>query len=531
MNNHAAETSAGDMDNYGSESAFVNEDLSGREIAGCQILHKLGQGAMGAVYYAEQVSLRRKVAFKVLDPKFSRDITYIERFEREAQAAARLAHFNIVQVFDYGRSGEIYYIVNEYVDGGDVQDLIDAEGVVDPIQALDITIQSCNGLVIAQSQNVIHRDIKPENLMLTKDGVVKIADFGLAKVVTDDAAVTQSGMIVGTPFYMSPEQAKGLTLDTRSDIYSLGVTLFHMVTGQIPFDADSVIGVLLKQISAERPDPVGINPSLPASVGKTIMQMMAREPENRFSSATELVRILEKHKQELKHGAESVQIEVPSKPVDRSERYKLLRKSRIIRLGKRQVPPAAADQMMALLKGDAGVFIETDMPLDENDIVEVRFTAPGRDEVFRGIGVVRWVGDNGPSAGMGVTFLKVSTVPRGTVSTRTSVKSVHPSATEEAAPASSRKVSPAEAIRVLTKTPLHCRLLRYYYANSGQTVDVNKIANALGVGTRMLGGTLAIYEQLGLIKRHHTGTVDLKWPDDKGLQREIVSWVSKYGLL
>lgn len=529
MIDDAAATAAGDSAEFEGSSSFSQEDLAGKSFAGCQIVRKLGQGAMGAVYLAEQDSLRRTVAFKVLDPKFSRDITYIERFEREAQAAARLLHYNIVQVFDYGREDEIYYIVNEYVDGGNVQDLIDAEGVLTPSQAVDIALQTCRGLAVAQENDVIHRDIKPENLMLTKAGKVKIADFGLAKVVSDDAAVTQSGMIVGTPFYMSPEQAKGLTLDNRSDLYSLGVSLFYMLTGQIPFDADSVIGVLLKQISAERPDPVGINPNVPTALGQTVMRMMARDPDERYQTFKEMVDVFERFLDQIKRGSDSMHLKVPTVPVDRSARYKLLRKSRIMAMKRREVSDEAARQMMDLLKGDAGVFVETTEPYKENSIVEVRFSVPGREGLFRGIGVVRWVDAGGDPPGMGITFLKVSTVPK--TPGRAAVGGRRESTRSVAGTGRGPSMGPAAAIQALTQTPLHCRLLRYFYANTGQTVEVKQIANALGIGTRMLDRTIKVYEQLGLVRVHTNGQADLQWPEDKGVQREIVNWVSKYGLL
>lgn len=504
---------------------FAFEDYSGKEIAGCRIVRKLGQGAMGAVYLAEQLSLRRTVAFKILDPKFSRDVTYIERFEREAMAAARLMHYNIVQVFDYGHKGDTYYIVTEYVDGGTVQDRIDAAGALEPAVAVDIALQSCHGLAVAQENQVIHRDIKPENLMLTKEGVVKVADFGLAKVVADDAAVTQSGMIVGTPFYMSPEQAKGLELDARSDIYSLGVTFFHMVTGQIPFDADSVIGVLLKQISAERPDPTAVNPSVPNAVGQVILRMMAREPKERFQSARELASVLESLKARIKDG--TIDQAPATKPTgSRADRYKLLPESRIMYLRLKAASVAVEDRMRELLKADTGVFLETAESYPENSLVEVRFTVPGKAEIFAALGMVRWVSSDRARPGMGVTFLKVSGLSRAAVSGESTRRTVAPATREHAL----ETLRAPDAIKLLTKSPLHQRLLRYMYANSGQSVEPGQVASALGVGVRMLAEPLAALERCGLMRRHSSGLIDLLWPEDEALQREIVSWVSKYGL-
>jgi len=516
--------------------AFVEEDLSAREIAGCQLVRKLGQGAMGAVYLATQLSLRRTVAFKVLDPKFSRDLTYIERFEREAQAAARLTHFNIVQVYDYGREDDLYYIVNEYVDGGTVQDLIDAEGALPLETAIDLMLQTCRGLTVAQESGIMHRDIKPENLMLTRDRVIKIADFGLAKVVDDNATVTQSGMIVGTPFYMSPEQAKGLILDSRSDIYSLGITFFHMITGQLPFDADSVIGVLLKQISAERPDPVAINPSLPNAVGPLTIKMIARDPHERYQTFREVITALEQLAAKLREAPEPAAEAAAPKPVelpsDRAARYKMLPASRILFLGRRTTTPEVAAKMLELVKGDAGVFLPVAETAPERSIVEVRFSVPGRDEIFQSLGVVRWLSQDRNHPGMGVTFLKVSALPRAAAASPSSRRPpTQPAAASVAEVPAVEVLTPQEAIKQLTKNPLHCRLLRYVYANSGQSVDANKIASALGVGNRMLAAVFVIFERCGLIRRHRSGVIDLLWPEDEALQREIVAWVSKYGLL
>ncbi len=518
-----------DINNDRPPLTFQQEDLSGKEIAGCKISHKLGQGAMGAVYLAEQSNLRRTVAVKVLDPKFSRDLTYIERFEREARSAARLTHYNIVQVFDYGRVDDLYYIVNEYVDGGNVQSIIDAEGCIPPETAIDIVLQSARGLAVAQEQSVVHRDIKPENLMLTKAGVVKIADFGLAKVVKDDATVTQSGMIVGTPFYMSPEQAKGLELDGRSDVYSLGVSFYHMTVGQLPFDAESVIGVLLKQISAERPDPCVLNPSLPQAMGQVIVKMMARRPEDRYQTARELVPVLESLRDQVKHGATGDAIHIPSAPVDRSERYKKLGSSQIIMLDRRTVSADVAEKMRLMIRGDSGVFVESNRVYPVDTLVEMRFRVHNRGETFRGLGVVRWVSEPPEHPGMGITFLKVNSLPaEHKTSASQRLRVVERQQIQQVV---SQKIKPVDALRMLTRTPLHCRMLRYSYANSGQFVNTQQIASALGVGVRMLKDAIEVFERVGVLKPQDSDIYELTWPEDEALQREIVSWVSRFGLL
>ena len=387
--------------------------------------------------------------------------------------------------------------------------------------AVDFVIQACHGLAAAEEHHIVHRDIKPENLMLTKSGVIKIADFGLAKVVTDDAAVTQSGMIVGTPFYMSPEQAKGLPLDIRSDIYSLGVSFYHMLTGQLPFDADSVIGVLLKQISAERPDPSLVNPAVPAAFGPVVMRMMARTPEERFQSTKELLPALERLRAIAsgKMAAEEMATTAVMPPGDRFARYKILPGNCITRFERREVKPEAAARLASLLKGDAGVFIETTSSPPPGSVVEVRFRPPGREEEIAALGIVRWT-HSGERPGVGVTFVKASAAPAAAESSRRLTAATPPAV----------RPPPAEMVRMLTQSPLHCRLLRYAYANAGQSVDQIKIAGALGVSQRLLAPTMQPFELAGMLRRHSNGIIDLIWPEDEALQREIIGWVSKYGL-
>lgn len=497
----------------------VLQDLTGQELAGCKITRKLGQGAMGTVYLAEQLNLQRPVAIKVLDPKFSRDLVYIERFEREAQNCARLVHFNVVQVYDYGRSGETYYIVSEFVDGQTVQAILDTEGAMAGEDATEILLQAARGLAAAQEAGIVHRDIKPENLMINRQGVVKIADFGLAKAVEDDAAVTQSGMIVGTPFYMSPEQAKGLTLDGRSDLYSLGVTYFHMVTGELPFEGDSVIGVLLKHISAERPDPAEVNPAVPSIVGEVILKLMAREPEARYASAEALVPDLEDVLERLRSGETGAAVEdVAVVDPERQKRYKRLRSSLVAQLVQRTVPPGVLERMQAQCKADTGVFVETDKVFPEGALVEMRFSVPGRPGLLKGIGLVRWTVLSGARPGMGITFLKVSPVE-----TERPIPS-------ESAEVRRAKMSASQVMESLTQSPLHGRMLKYYYANLGRAVTVQNIAGALGVGARMLDERLSTYKRLGLAVDKGEGAITFIWPDDRDLQNAIVDWIQKFGL-
>lgn len=496
-------------------------DLTGMEIAGCNVIKKLGQGAMGTVYLAEQVNLRRKVALKILDQKFSRDLVYIERFEREAQSSARLIHFNVVQVYDFGRQDEIYYIISEFVDGCTVQDLIEEQGTIPCEHATELILQACRGLEVAEDAGIVHRDIKPENLMITKEGVVKITDFGLAKIVKDDASVTQSGMIVGTPFYMSPEQAKGESLDIRSDLYSLGVTYFHMVTGQIPFDGDSIISVLLQHISGERPVPSDINPSVPTLVNDVILKMMAQEPSRRYPDFRGLVPVMENVLERLQSGDIGDGLEGYDDSLidkERGKRYKLLKKSLVASLEKKNVPEITRQKMASKIKSDTGVFVESKDIFPENSIVEVKFTVPGRSSLVEALGLVRWSVDSGPRKGMGITFLRVNPV-----------EGARPKPTDSAVVRRSH-LTTSTIMNSLVETPTHCRLLKYYYANSGKDVSLNSIANNLGVGTRVLDKYVRLYRSLGLAVEKNERELTLLWPEDKDLQNAILDWIQKFGL-
>ncbi|MBN1258024.1 MAG: protein kinase [Planctomycetes bacterium] len=496
------------------------EDLTGKEVAGCKIISKLGEGAMGMVYLAEQTNLQVQVAVKVLHPRFARDQVYIERFEREAQACARLGHFNVVQVYDFGRSGETYHIVSEYVDGDTLQDVLDKGNLLSCIDATDLVLQTAQGLAAAQEAGIVHRDIKPANLMLTSARKVKITDFGLAKAPEEsNAGLTQAGMVVGTPFYMSPEQAHGNALDGRTDIYSLGATFYHLVTGQPPFDGDSTLAVLMKHISSERPDPSAINPAVPATVSKVIMKMMARERDNRYSSAVEVIPVLRDLLDKLKRDAAEGQPVIASPAIDpeRAGRYKLLPSSMISQIVPLEVTADALARMQASCQSDSGVFIESNLIYPEGTLLQVRFNVPGRDEV-EGIGLVRWTNPQGPQAGMGITFLKMQPVRSSQVRASESVI------------ARRANLPIKEILAQLTLTQLHKQLFKYYYANLDHPLKVRNISDALGVGPRMITSKLDEYKALGLAVDRGKDTIIFLWPDDQELQNAIMDWIQKFGL-
>ena len=271
-------------------------DLSGRQIGNFRFLRRLGKGAMAEVYLAEQWQLKRWVAVKVLRPELAGDSTYLRRFELEAQAAAKLVHANIVQVHEVGESDGLHYIVQEYVQGQNLRDWIARNGppLVQP--ALSIMRQIAAALSKAAEQGVVHRDIKPENIMITASGEVKVADFGLARVLSENGAaataLTQVGITMGTPLYMSPEQVEGRPLDHRSDLYSFGVLCYHLLTGKPPFTGDTALAVAVQHVKSQPAALETQRPDLPPALCRVVHQMLAKDPDQRWGSCRELLREL-----------------------------------------------------------------------------------------------------------------------------------------------------------------------------------------------------------------------------------------------
>ena len=269
-------------------------DLSGKQLGDYNVLRRLGRGAMAEVYLAEQLSLGRQVALKVLKSELASDPTCVQRFRREAQAAASLIHANIVQVHDVACIDGIHFITQEYVQGVNLQQYLARNGTLDLKLALLVLRQTAAALAKASDQKIVHRDIKPENIMITKSGEVKVADFGLARVLQREGSVqlTQVGMTMGTPLYMSPEQAEGKALDHRSDIYSLGIACYHVLAGHPPFNGEQVLAVAVQHLK-KAPEPLeNIRPDLPPGLARIIRKMMAKSPDDRHQSARELIREL-----------------------------------------------------------------------------------------------------------------------------------------------------------------------------------------------------------------------------------------------
>jgi serine/threonine-protein kinase len=271
------------------------DSLLGQQIPGFQLLDKLGQGTMGIVYKARQLSMNREVAVKVLQPRLAANRAFIERFTREAHVAARLSHNNVVQAFDVGSAGSLHYFVMEYVKGTTIKQEVEEGKVYGEREAVEIVLQIAQALQHAHRRGLIHRDVKPANIILTLDGAAKLADLGLARQ-TNDLALDQAerGMTIGTPFYISPEQIRGEeTIDIRADIYSLGATLYHMVTGQPPFPGKVVDTVLRDHLDKELTPPDHLNTSLSAGVGEVIEFMMAKDRDQRYPAPGDVIIDLE----------------------------------------------------------------------------------------------------------------------------------------------------------------------------------------------------------------------------------------------
>ncbi|HEY0393344.1 MAG TPA: Stk1 family PASTA domain-containing Ser/Thr kinase [Candidatus Elarobacter sp.] len=253
----------------------------------------LGNGGMANVYVGTDTLLRRRVAIKVLREQYASDDDFVKRFSYEAQSAAKLSHPNIVNVYDFGREDHSYYIVMELVDGATLGDIMRDERVLPEGVAVDYAIQIASGLAYAHRQGLLHRDVKPANILVTTDDVVKLSDFGIARAVSEHTlGVTQPGMVMGSVAYISPEQAQGHDIDERSDLYSVGVVLYQMLTGALPFSGDTPVAVALKHVSEE---PKAIDPAtsgVSPAVASIVAKLLRKEPRERFSSATELASAL-----------------------------------------------------------------------------------------------------------------------------------------------------------------------------------------------------------------------------------------------
>ena len=256
-----------------------------------EILEKIGNGGMATVYRAKDHVLNRFDAIKFLKDEFTTDSEFIKKFKSEAQAAASLTHPNIVQIFDVCNEESLYYIVMELIQGKTLKEIIIEDGVLSWKWSVNIAIQIASALETAHKNNIIHRDIKPHNIIITEDGIAKVTDFGIAKAVSN-STITAFGTTIGSVHYFSPEHARGGYTDAKSDIYSLGIVMYEMLTGKVPFDADTPVSVALKQVQEEPVEPIKLNPNIPVSVNRIILKAMQKDPNHRYQNATEMLKDL-----------------------------------------------------------------------------------------------------------------------------------------------------------------------------------------------------------------------------------------------
>jgi eukaryotic-like serine/threonine-protein kinase len=263
-----------------------NQVLSGRY----RVLRKIGAGGMADVYLCEDLTLGRRVALKVLLQRFLDDPNFVERFRREAKAAAGLNHANLVSIYDWGEVDGTYFIVMEYVEGETLKDLVRRRGRLGGSEAVRISLQLLAALEFAHRTGIVHRDIKPQNVMLDRDGNVKVMDFGIARA--GDSGMTEAGSILGTAQYLAPEQAKGQPVDERSDLYSVGIVLYEMLTGSVPFKGDTAVTVALKHVNEMAVEPAQMVPGLPYSLNQIILKAIAKDPAERYQTAEQFARDL-----------------------------------------------------------------------------------------------------------------------------------------------------------------------------------------------------------------------------------------------
>jgi beta-lactam-binding protein with PASTA domain/predicted Ser/Thr protein kinase len=270
----------------------VSDVFQPEEVVGgrYRVVRKLGGGGMADVYLCEDLTLGRHVAVKVLLQRYLSDPTFVERFRREAKAAAGLNQQNLVSIYDWGELDGTYYIVMEYVEGETLKDLIRRRERLSGNEAVNITMQLLAAVDFAHRSGIVHRDIKPQNVMIDRDGTCKVMDFGIARA--GDSGMTEAGSILGTAQYLAPEQAKGYPVDERSDLYSVGVVLYEMLTGTVPFKGDSAVTVALKHVNEVPREPAELVPGLPYSLNQIVLKAMAKDPVDRYQSAAEFARDL-----------------------------------------------------------------------------------------------------------------------------------------------------------------------------------------------------------------------------------------------
>ncbi len=321
----------------------MNRDISleiPKKLGGFEIIGTIGKGGMGDVYKARQISLNRLVALKILPVEFSRNEEFAQRFESEANVVSKLEHQNIVTTYDYGADGAIRYLAMTFVEGENLGDLLGRRGHLEPDEVVDLAKQVGRALKYAHSKRVLHRDIKPQNILVARGGQVLVTDFGIAKML-EQSKITNTGVVVGTPEYMSPEQAEGLELDQRTDIYSLGIVMYETLCGSPPFEADTPLSVAYKHVNVQ-PEPLREKkPEIPISLERIVLKALAKDREMRYKSADELLADLDNaftdaHRQETRD-INAVRLNIPVKTEFDEKRLEARRSSDRRGLGKRRM--------------------------------------------------------------------------------------------------------------------------------------------------------------------------------------------------
>ena len=335
-----------------------------------RLIKQIGSGGMAEVYLAYADILEREVAFKVLDRKHTENKEAIERFRREARNAASLSHPNIVSIFDRGHTEDgTYYIVMEYMEGGTLEDVIEQEGPLSPERATEITLQVAKALSVAHKKGVIHRDIKPQNILLNKAGEAKVTDFGIARAATA-TTMTQAGSVMGTVHYISPEQALGEQATPRSDLYSLGVVLYEMLAGELPYDAETPAGVVTKHVGGLSRSPKEANLQVPEELDAVTTKRLAKDAEDRYPDASTLVEDLERVKEGLPPTAETMRARTRARRAGRLQRRGVLAAVALVLM--------SVGVIAAVALGQVGVFEERAKTTPDSNSPKDVALAPGR---------------------------------------------------------------------------------------------------------------------------------------------------------
>lgn len=496
---------------------------TGDSIGGFRLLEEIGSGTVGTVFRAEQVSLSRAVALKILDPHYATQPRYVQRFFREARSAASLIHAHIVQVYDVGEDGGLYYIAIELVDGRSLASILAEEGALEPSRALEYTRQATLALARAHQAEIIHRDIKPGNLLINRHDELKVADFGLARHTGAGAGkITHHGSIIGTPYYMSPEQAQGQLSDERSDIYSLGATLYHMLVGRPPFAGDNFLEVINRHVHESPVPPIQANPRVAEPLSDLVLRMLAKDPDERHPSADALLRAIAELKRLFAQERLAASATVPSVPTpptrpmtvshpgDHLRHYRRVPTDLVARVEVKTAPEEQREAIIARIKNMSrgGVFIATEAPEKIGSLVEIRFRTVPNVPAVRIIGVVRRVGEIDGELGMGVQFVKVSPVQE-----------------ERLAPVLDEP-DPYQVLARLTRTELHGRLLARYCGAIGDSAPVAEIAADLDTFPGDLNEALDDLASVGLADAGR-GVVTFLPAEDAALRRILENWIRR----